>query len=376
MARRKAASEITLSEVERSTLERLARRRNVSRGDAQRAEIVLRAADGMNNCEIADRVGVTRQTVRTWRERFAEHRLDGLDDEPRCGAPRKIGDDRIEAIVVKTLETKPADATHWSTRGMAKASGVSTSTVNRIWRAFSLQPHRTETFKLSTDPQFVEKVRDIIGLYMSPPQNALVVCVDEKSQIQALDRTQPVLPMRLGQVERRTHDYDRHGTTTLFAGFIAAVTAKIEMKAGSVIGKCMPRHRAQEFRTFLDEVERNVPKGLSVHVVMDNASSHKTEMIQRWFAKRPNWHMHFTPTSSSWINQVERFFALLADKQIKRGAHTSVKALITDIMAFIAKRNADPMPLRWTKSADDILASIERYCQRTIDAQAAATAGG
>ena len=376
MARRKAASEITLSEAERSTLERLVRRRKVSRGDAQRAAIVLRAAEGKNNCEIADIVGVTRQTVRTWRERFAEHRLDGLDDEPRCGAPRKIGDDCIEAIVVKTLETKPDNATHWSTRGMAKASGVSTSTVNRIWKAFSLQPHRTETFKLSTDPQFVEKVRDIVGLYMSPPQNALVVCVDEKSQIQALDRTQPVLPMRMGQVERRTHDYDRHGTTTLFAGFIAAVSVKTDVKAGSVIGKCMPRHRAQEFRAFLDEVQRNVPKDLDIHVVMDNASSHKTEMIQRWFAKRPRWHMHFTPTSSSWINQVERFFALLAEKQIKRGAHTSVKALIADIMAFIAKRNADPTPLRWTKSANDILASIERYCQRTIDDQIEATVSG
>lgn len=376
MVRRMSAREISLTDEERNTLERLVRRRKVSRGEAQRAEIVLRAADGMNNCEIADTVGVTRQTVRVWRERFAEHRLDGLDDEPRCGAPRKIGDDRIEAIVVKTLEAKPVDATHWSTRGMAKASGVSTSTVHRIWKAFSLQPHRTETFKLSTDPQFVEKVRDIVGLYLSPPQNALVVCVDEKSQIQALDRTQPVLPMRMGQVERRTHDYDRHGTTTLFAGFIAAVTAKAAVKAGSVIGKCMPRHRAQEFRAFLHEVERNVPKGLDVHVVMDNASSHKTEMIKRWFAKRPHWHAHFTPTSSSWINQVERFFALLADKQIKRGAHKSVKALIADIMDFIAKRNADPRPLRWTKSADDILASIERYCQRTLETQATPTPGG
>ena len=376
MAQRKSASEIKLIDEERSILERLVRRRNVSRGQAQRAEIVLRAADGLNNCEIADAVGVTRQTVRIWRERFAEHRIDGLDDEPRCGAPRRIGDDRIEAIVVKTLETKPADATHWSTRGMAKVSGVSTSSVHRIWRAFSLQPHRSETFKLSTDPQFVEKVRDIVGLYMSPPQNALVVCVDEKSQIQAVDRTQPVLPMRMGQVERRTHDYDRHGTTTLFAAFIAAVTAKTDVKAGSVIGKCMPRHRAQEFRAFLDEVERNVPKGLDIHVVMDNASSHKTEMIQRWFAKRTHWHMHFTPTSSSWINQVERFFALIAEKQIKRGAHRSVKALIADIMDFVAKRNADPKPLRWTKSADDILASIERFCQRTLDAKAAAAEGG
>jgi transposase len=330
----------------------------------------------MNNCEIADAVGVTRQTVRIWRDRFAVHRLDGLDDEPRSGAPRKIGDDRIEAIVVKTLETKPSDATHWSTRGMAKATGVSTSTVNRIWRAFSLQPHRSETFKLSTDPQFVEKVRDIVGLYLSPPQNAIIVCVDEKSQIQALDRTQPVLPMRMGQVERRTHDYDRHGTTTLFAGFIAAVTAKTDIKAGSVIGTCMPRHRAEEFRKFLDEVERNVPDGHDIHIVMDNASSHKTEMIKRWFAKRPHWHMHFTPTSSSWINQVERFFALIAEKQIKRCAHKSVKALVADIMSYIAKRNADPRPLRWTKSADDILASIERYCQRTVTVQNAAAEGG
>jgi transposase len=376
MARQTAASAISLTQEERATLERLRRRRKVSRGEAQRAEIVLCASEGMNNSEIADAVGVTRQTVRVWRERFAKHRLEGLGDEPRCGAPRKIGDDRIEAIVVKTLETKPTDATHWSTRGMAKASGVSTSTVHRIWRAFSLQPHRSETFKLSTDPQFVEKVRDIVGLYLSPPQNALVVCVDEKTQIQALDRTQPVLPMRMGQVERRTHDYDRHGTTTLFAGFIAAVTGKTDVKAGSVIGKCMPRHRAQEFRAFLAEVERNVPKDLDIHIVMDNASSHKTEMIKRWFAKRPHWHVHFTPTSSSWINQVERFFALLADKQIKRGAHRSVKVLIADIMNFIARRNDDPTPLRWTKSADDILASIERYCQRTLDVQTDTKVGG
>ena len=371
MARRKA-SRVELSSDERDTLERLVRRRKVSRGEALRADIVLRAADGLNNCEIADVVGVTRQTVRTWRERFAKDRLDGLDDEPRCGAPRKIGDDRIEEIVVKTLETKPKNATHWSTRGMAKASGISTSSVHRIWRAFSLQPHRSETFKLSTDPQFVEKVRDIVGLYVDPPDKALVVCVDEKSQIQALDRTQPMLPMRPGQVERRTHDYERHGTTTLFAAFIAHITAKTNVKAGSVIGTCMPRHRAVEFRKFLDEVERNVPTGLDVHVVMDNASSHKTALIQNWFAKRPRWHMHFTPTSSSWINQVERFFALLAEKQIKRGTHTSVKQLIAAIEGFIDQQNANPKPLRWTKSADDILASIERFCRRTLDVHAKA----
>lgn len=376
MARRMTASVIVLSHDERGYLERLARRRKVSRCEAQRGAIVLKAADGLNNCEIAAAVGVTRQTVRLWRERFAERRLDGLSEEPRPGAPRKIGDEDIEAIVVKTLETKPADATHWSTRGMAKASGVSTSSVHRIWKAFSLQPHRAETFKLSTDPQFVEKVRDVVGLYMSPPEKALVICVDEKSQIQALDRTQPVLPMTMGQVERRTHDYDRHGTTTLFAGFIAAVNGDTQVKAGSVIGKCMPRHRAKEFRAFLNEIESNVPTGLDIHIVMDNVSSHKTEAIKRWFAKRPRWHMHFTPTSSSWLNQVERFFALIAEKQIKRGAHKSVKALVADIMDFIAKCNADPKPLRWTKSADDILTSIERFCQRTLDVHAAAPSGG
>jgi transposase len=349
------ASVIVLSSEERGALERRVRRRKIARAEAQRAEIVLRAASGMNNCEIADTVGMTRQTVRTWRQRFARHRFDGLDDEPRCGAPRKIGDDRIEAMVMRTLEEKPTNATHWSTRGMAKASGISTSSVHRIWRAFSLQPHRSETFKLSTDPQFVEKVRDIVGLYLDPPEKALVICVDEKSQIQALDRTQPLLPMRPGQVERRTHDYERHGTTTLFAGFIAAVTATTDVKAGAVIGQCMPRHRASEFRKFLDEIERNVPEGLDIHVVMDNASSHKTKLINNWFAKRPRWHRHFTPTSSSWINQVERFFGLLAEKQIKRGAHRSVKELIKAIQTYIDQQNANPKPLRWTKSADDIL---------------------
>jgi transposase len=364
------ASVIRLSVDERAYLERLFRRRKVARGDSQRAEIVLLAADGLNNCRIAAKVGTTRQTVRTWRERFAKHRLDGLCDEPRCGAPRKIGDDQIEAIVVKTLEEKPKGATHWSTRDMAKASGVSASSVHRIWRAFSLQPHRTETFKLSSDPQFVEKVRDIVGLYLDPPDKALVICVDEKSQIQALDRTQPLLPMRPGQIERRTHDYERHGTTTLFAGLIAAVTAQTDVQAGTVIGQCMPRHRAQEFRKFLDAVERNVPADLDVHIVMDNASSHKTQVIRNWFAKRPRWHQHFTPTSSSWINQVERFFALLAEKQIKRGVHTSVKELIAAIEDFISRQNANPRPLRWTKSADDILASIDRFCRRTLEVHA------
>jgi transposase len=353
-----AAVEIVLSEKERSELEARVRRRKIARADALRAEIVLLAADGLNNCAIADEIGVSRMTVLTWRKRFAAKRFDGLDDEPRCGAPRKIGDDKIADVVTKTLETMPSHATHWSTRSMAKASGLSVSTVHRIWSAFSLQPHRSETFKLSTDPQFVEKVRDIVGLYLDPPERALVLCVDEKTQIQALDRTQPLLPMRPGQAERRTHDYERHGVTTLFAA--------LDVKAGTIVGKCMPRHRAQEFRKFLDEVERNVPANLDIHVVMDNASSHKTRLIRAWFAKRRRWHVHFTPTSSSWINQVERFFALLSEQQIKRGTHRSTAELERAVNAYIKTRNADPKPFRWTKSADDILASVERFCRRTI----------
>lgn len=356
------AVRIELSADERSELERRVRGRKVARCDAMRAAIVLLAAGGMTNVAIADRLGITRPTVATWRRRFAAKRLDGLSDEPRPGAPRRIGDEKIAEVVTATLEAMPADATHWSTRSMAKAAGLSTSTVHRIWRAFSLQPHRSETFKLSTDPLFIEKVRDIVGLYLDPPDRAVVLCVDEKSQIQALDRTQPLLPMRPGQVERRTHDYRRHGTVSLFAA--------LDVKAGTVIGRCMGRHRAQEFRRFLDQVEKNVPHGLDIHVVMDNASSHKTKLIRDWFAKRPCWHMHFTPTSASWINQVERFFALLTDQQIKRGAHRSTKELEAAITTYIDTRNKDPKPFRWTRSADDILASIERFCRRTLAGKA------
>jgi transposase len=327
-----------------------------------RAEIVLLAAAGTSNVRIGERLGITRVTVTTWRNRFAQQRLDGLLDEPRPGAPRKIGDEKIADVVTTTLETMPPAATHWSTRSMARASGLSVSTVHRIWRAFSLQPHRSETFKLSTDPLFVEKVRDIVGLYLDPPDRALVLCVDEKSQIQALDRTQPLLPLRPGQAERRTHDYKRHGTTSLFAA--------LDVKAGTIIGKCMPRHRAEEFRRFLDMVEQNVPDDLDIHVVMDNASSHKTKLIRDWFAKRPNWHPHFTPTSASWINQVERFFGLLTEQQIRRGAHRSTRQLEAAITDYLDARNADPKPFRWTKSANDILAAVARFCQRTLDVQA------
>ena len=322
---------------------------------------MLLAADGLSNSAIAEKLGVSRLTVGTWRRRFAGRRFCGLDDEPRPGAPRKIGDDKVAEVVTRTLETVPEDATHWSRRSMARATGLSATTVHRIWRAFGLQPHRVETFKLSSDPLFIDKVRDIVGLYLDPPERALVLCIDEKSQIQALDRTQPMLPMRPGQAERRTHDYKRSGTTTLFAA--------LDVAAGTVIGSCMRRHRAREFRAFLDEVESAVPADLDIHVVMDNASSHKTKLIQDWFAKRPRWHRHFTPTSASWINQVERFFALLTERQIRRGAHRSTAKLEAAIERYIETCNRDPRPFRWTRSADDILASIERFCQRPLNVQ-------
>jgi transposase len=357
----RSAVRIELSKDEHAELSARLRRRKVGRADAMRAEIVLLAADGMSNLAIADRLGIMRVTVALWRKRFATKRLDGLTDEPRPGAPRKIGDDKIAEVVTTTLEKLPATATHWSTRSMARASGLAPSTIHRIWQAFSLQPHRSETFKLSTDPLFVEKVRDIVGLYLNPPDRAVVLCVDEKTQVQALDRTQPILPLRPGQAERRTHDYKRHGTTSLFAA--------LDVQTGKVIGKCMPRHRATEFHRFLGMVEKNVPAGLDVHVIMDNASSHKTKLIRNWFARRPRWHAHFTPTSASWISQVERFFALLTDEQIRRGAHRSVRELEAAITAYIETRNADPKPFRWVRSADDILAAVERFCHRTIAVQ-------
>jgi transposase len=345
---------VELEDGERAELTSLASRRNTAQALALRARIILACAEGGQNKIIAERMGLDRETVGKWRRRFMAQRLEGLRDEPRSGTPRTLEDARIEAVIVRTLETLPSDATHWSSRSMAKASGVSISSVQRIWRAFGLQPHRLETFKLSTDPDFVAKVRDVVGLYVSPPEHAIVLCVDEKSQIQALDRTQPLLPMRPGQAARRSHDYKRHGTTSLFAA--------LDVATGQVIGKCFPRHRAAEFRRFLDEIEANVPKDLDVHLVMDNYATHKTPLIRAWLARRPRWHVHLTPTSSSWLNQVERFFALLTDKKIRRGVHRSVTDLRADISAFIDSHNADPKPFRWTKSADDILASIERFC--------------
>jgi transposase len=333
MAGRRAAPTIVLSQAERADLEALAARRKTAQAMAMRARIVLACAEGFESKQVAAKLGVDANTVGKWRRRFAEHRLDGLYDEQRSGTPRTIDDARIEAVIVATLESMPANATHWSSRGMAKASGLSVSTVQRIWRAFGLQPHRIETFKLSTDPDFVAKVRDVVGLYMSPPERAIVLCVDEKSQIQALDRSQPMLPMRPGQPARRSHDYKRCGTTSLFAA--------LDIATGAVIGKCYGRHRAKEFRQFLDQIEANVPDDLDVHLVMDNYATHKTPLIRKWLAKRPRWHVHLTPTSASWLNQVERFFALITERKIRRGIHRSVVALRADIMSLIEKHNAE-----------------------------------
>jgi transposase len=353
MARRQLAT-LVLSDAERTELTSLSARRNTAQALALRARIVLGCATGRQNKQVAADLQIDQTTVGKWRRRFVADRMDGLRDEPRSGTPRTIDDVRIEAVIVRTLESVPADATHWSSRGMARACGLSVSTVQRIWRAFGLQPHRLETFKLSTDPDFVAKVRDVVGLYVSPPAHAVVLCVDEKSQIQALDRSQPMLPMRPGQPARRSHDYKRHGTTSLFAA--------LDIATGRVIGKCYARHRAIEFRKFLDEIEAAVPAGLDVHLVIDNYATHKAPLIRNWFNRRPRWHVHLTPTSSSWINQVERFFALLTERQIRRGIHRSVVALKAAITSFIDQHNANPKPFRWTKSADHILASIERFC--------------
>jgi len=342
---------------EKATLEGWTRRRKSAQALALRARIVLECASGKSNSDVAAILRVTRQTVGKWRARFLLNRLDGLLDEPRPGAPRRIGDEKIDAVVTQTLESAPRDATHWSTRSMAEVCGLSHMTVKRIWAAFGLEPQRVETFKLSTDPLFVDKVRDIVGLYMDPPDRALVLSVDEKSQIQALDRSQPVLPMRPGQPERRSHDYKRYGTTTLFAA--------LDTETGRVIGECHRRHRSVEFRKFLDTIDDTVAAQLDVHLIMDNYGTHKTALIKRWLARRPRFHIHFTPTSASWINMVERFFAALTEKQIRRGVHRSTKKLEQAIRAYLKLHNESPKPFCWTKSADEILASVSRFCQRT-----------
>jgi len=348
---------LNLTAAERETLQNWSRRPKSAQALALRARMILQCAQGATNTQVAEHIHVRKQTVGKWRQRFVERRLDGLLDEPRPGTPRKVSDAEVERVLTMTLESTPQDATHWSTRSLAKESGLSRSTVNRIWRAFALQPHRSETFKLSKDPLFIDKVRDIVGLYMNPPDRALVLCVDEKSQIQALDRTQPLLPMRPGQVERRTHDYARHGTTSLFAA--------LDVKTGTVIGECHRRHRSMEFRKFLDTIDQSVPQPLDVHLILDNYGTHKTASIRRWLAKRPRFHVHFTPTSASWINLVERWFAALTDKQIRRGVHRSVRELESAIKQYLAVTNASPKPFVWTKSADEILASAARFCART-----------
>lgn len=348
---------LMLNEEERATLERWARRPKTAQALAQRARIVLACATGSPNVVVAEKMHLTKQCVGKWRSRFVTKRLDGLLDEPRPGAPRTITDTKVERTVMLTLESIPTEATHWSIRSMAKRCGLSRSTVQRIWRAFALQPHRSETFKLSTDPLFIEKVRDIVGLYLNPPDRALVLCVDEKSQIQALDRTQPLLPMRPGQAERRTHDYKRHGTTSLFAA--------LDTKSGKIISQLHRRHRTLEFRKFLDTIDAHVPAKLQVHLIVDNYATHKTALIHRWLAKHPRFHLHFTPTSASWLNLVERWFALLTERQIKRGAHCSTQALETAIKRYVTFTNENPKPFVWTKTPDEILETLSRFCQRT-----------
>jgi transposase len=348
---------LTLTEEERERLESLAHRARSQALLARRARVVLACAEGLENQTVARKLRCSVGMVGKWRARFLKGGLEALYDEPRPGAPRIVSDAQVEQVVIQTLESTPRGETHWSTRGLAEATGLSRMTISRIWHAFGLQPHRTDTFKLSPDPQLIDKVRDIVGLYMNPPEHALVLCVDEKSQIQALDRTQPLLPLQPGQVERGTHDYKRNGTTSLFAA--------LELKTNKVIGQLHRRHRSVEFRKFLDVIESQVPVGLDVHLIVDNYATHKTALIRKWFAKRPRFHVHFTPTYGSWINLVERWFAELTNKRIRRGVFRSVKDLETAIREFIEVHNEDPTPFVWTKTADQILASIARFAQRT-----------
>jgi transposase len=353
--------EVVLSDQEREQLEAWARRGKSAQALAQRSRIVLAAAEGLNNTEISARFEIDLKTARKWRSRFAEDRLEGLLDEPRPGRPRAVTDARVEEVIVRTLESTPKDATHWSTRSMAAEVGLSQTAVSRIWRAFGLQPHRQETWKLSRDPQFIDKVRDVVGLYLDPPERAVVLCVDEKSQIQALDRTAPIFPMLPSTPERATHDYKRAGTSSLYAA--------LDITTGKVIGSLHSRHRAVEFKKFLSTLDQEVPRNLDVHLILDNASTHKTPAIQRWLAAHPRFVLHFTPTSSSWLNLVERWFAELTNKKLKRGTHRSVRALNHDIRDWIDTWNENPRPFVWTKTADQILDSIARYCGRINDSR-------
>lgn len=359
---------LILSDAERETLERWVRRPKTAQALALRARMILACAEGRSNTAVGSELGVSDETVGKWRSRFVERRLDGPSDEPRSGRPRSVIDDDVARVITLTLETTPKDATHWSTRSMARRSGLSHNTVSRIWRAFGLQPHRTEAFKLSSDPFFIEKVRDIVvsrsGSVLGPAGPGVgavraILTNREKSQIQALDRTRPLLPMRPGPVERRTHDYLRYGTVSLFAA--------LDAQSGKVIGRCHRRHRAVEFRKFLDTIEAEVPADLDVHLIVDNYATHKTALIRNWLAKRPRFQLHFTPTSASWLNLVERWFALLTEKQLRRGVHQSSGELEAAIYHYLEVTNEDPKPFVWTKTADQILANVARFRQRTLD---------
>ena len=345
-------SEVVVTDDERAALVRLTKRARVNRNLAFRARIVLACID-VSDTAVARRLRTTKTTVAKWRGKFVERRLEGLYDEPRVGAPRTVSDEQVEAIIVKTLETTPPGETHWSTRSMAKSAGISHTMVGRIWRTFRLQPHRTESFKVSPDPQLVEKIRDVVGLYVTPPNNAVVFSVDEKSQIQALQRAQPILPMDFGQPERRTHNYLRHGTLDLFAA--------LNVATGEVLTRCTAQHRAQDFVAFLRDIDASVEPALDIHVVLDNLSAHKAPAVQRWLVRHPRVHVHFTPTYASWLNLVERFFGLLTEKALKRGSHTSIAQLRAAILAYVDAHNERGIPFKWVKTADEILDSMRRF---------------
>jgi putative transposase len=352
---------VVLAEEDRQQLSAVANSRSLPHGLVMRARIVLLAADGLANFEIAEKLGFSQQSVCLWRKRYLDQGIQGLHDELKPGRPRTISDERIATLVRRTLKSKPTDGTHWTVRSIARETRVSNTTVHRIWHAFGLQPHRQKHFKLSSDPFFVEKVRDIVGLYLSPPENAIVLCVDEKSQIQALERTQPMLPMGLGYVEGVTHDYERHGTTTLFAA--------LDIANGDVLAQCKRRHRHQEYLAFLKHVEQNVPPELDVHVVVDNYATHKHPKVKRWLAVHKRWHVHYTPTYASWLNQVEIWFNIITQKAIRRGTFKNVKELIAKIQDYIDHYNKHPKPFNWTATADSIFAKIERLSQLILGTQ-------
>ena len=355
MPRGRPLAALTVSPAEREELVSITRSRSMPQALAMRARIVLLAADGHSNTDIAERLRVSQPTVGTWRKRYRTQRLQGLYDEPRPGGPRSIRDEQVAALIRKTLKTKPEDGTHWSCRSIAAETTLSKSTVQRVWKAFGLQPHRQKHFKISTDPFFVEKVRDIVGLYLHPPDHAIVLCVDEKSQIQALDRTQPLLPLGLGYVEGVTHDYVRHGTTTLFAA--------LDIASGRVLTQCKRRHRHQEFLQFLRHIEASVPKKLDVHLIVDNYATHKHATVRRWLAARPRFHVHYTPTYSSWLNQVEIWFNIITQRAIRRGTFRSVRDLVTHIERCVHRYNRRCRPFVWTATPDSILEKINRLCK-------------